>query len=129
MAKAASKKDAVIKYLQSHPDATLAQVAEACGTSVPTVSNAKRDAGLTRTSGDGASPQRARKRVGKSSATASVTTSEDGTEALRKAVEMAGGVSPLVAILEHVEGAGGVASVKASLDHYRRLQAIFGKGG
>ncbi|WP_182864700.1 winged helix-turn-helix transcriptional regulator [Rhodopirellula sp. JC639] len=50
MAKKANKQEKVIDYLKKNPEATIADTAKACNVSVPTVSAAKRKAGLTRRS-------------------------------------------------------------------------------
>ncbi|MDV6030630.1 MULTISPECIES: winged helix-turn-helix transcriptional regulator [Pirellulaceae] len=100
MAKKANKQEKVIDYLKKNPGATIAVTAKACGVSVPTVSAAKRKAGMT-------------KRSAKASA-------------IRKATKSSGGsvIDRLEPAIQLIQACGDANKAKAAIDDAARVLEI-----
>jgi len=114
--KVKTKKEVVSEYLQSNPGATIAQVAEACGCSAPTVSEAKRELGLTGKRKVEVSP----------AALPAPAVSGADLEHIKTALTQVKGATQLMIVLEAVEEAGGIAVVRSKLEEYNKMKEILG---
>lgn len=116
-----TKKQQVLDYLKKNPKATLQGVADAVGCSVPTVSAAKKSAGIVRKSAGSV-----KKSAGKSRAKKSTPGAGDPISHIKVALEYVDDADALLECLAEVEKAGGVQAVKEQLHLYQKLSEVFG---
>ena len=116
------KKVKVIAYLKKKPDAKNADIAEACGCSVPMISVVKKELGLSGSPGR----KKASKKVAKKSATVGTAMDANSIDHVASALEYVDSADALLELLDHVEAAGGIAAVKSALDFHQRLTEAIG---
>ncbi len=116
------KKQKVIAYLKKNPDAKNADIAKACGCSVPMISVVKRDLGLTGSRGR----KKVSKKVAKKSIAAGTTVDANSIEHVAAALEYVDSADALLDLLDQVEAAGGIDAVKSALDFHQRLSDAMG---
>jgi hypothetical protein len=115
------KKAKVIAFLKKNPNAKNADIAKACGCSIPNVSVVKRDLGLTGSRGRKNTSKKARKKVTKKTPVISTTPSGDVLEHLPSALEYVDSAEAMLELLDHVEAAGGIEAVRSVLQFHQRL--------
>lgn len=111
-------------YFLAHPDAKIADVATAVGSSENLVATIKKSMGLTKSKTMPRST--AVSHLGNSGI---VLPSETQMEHLKSALKHVANADELVTLLNKVDAAGGVQAVRSTLDTYRKLQQLFGADG
>ena len=122
----AERRENVRKYFFENPDTTNAQAAEALGIKGPTLAQDKKHLGLTAKQPKMLPHPKHQRSPAPQDAADTLTSSDDATQHIREAIQAAGGVEELFAIVSHLEAAGGVTVVRQSMEQYRRLHEIFG---
>ncbi len=113
------KKAKVIAYIRENPSAKNAEIAKACGCSVPMISVVKRELRNSGTRGS----KNTSKKVAKKTA---IAVDANSIEHVAAALEYVDSADALLELLSHVEAAGGVVAVESALEFHHRLSELIG---